>query len=52
MRSMGSVGEYTVNSEGISVRNTGVYRSKNAGMSSEIPVRNRDTECLRFPWLC
>ena len=46
------VGECRVGSEGISVRSAGIYASKNAGMSSEIVVKNHDTKSLRFPWLC
>ena len=52
VRSVSVVGECPVDSEGTSVRSAGIYGSKNAGMSSEIPMKNRDTECLRFPWLC
>ena len=51
-RTVQGVGECRVDSEGISVRSAGIYASKNAGMSSEIPVKNRDTGSLRFPWLC
>ena len=34
------------------VRHGGAIRSENAGMSSEIPVRNRDAENPRFPPHC
>ena len=46
------VGEFCMCSEGVTVRFTGAHTSKNAGMSSEISMRKRDTEYLRFPWLC
>ena len=43
------VGERSVCSEGHGVSRTGADRSEYAGMSSEIPMRIRDTEYPRFP---
>ncbi len=31
------------------MRSAGEYRSENAGVSSEMTVRIRHTDCLRFP---
>ncbi len=45
----GWVGERSVDGEGYGVSRTGVDRSENAGMSSEIPMRNRNAENPRFP---
>jgi hypothetical protein len=52
MWSMRVVGECPVDGEGKSARIAGIYGSKNAGMSSEIVVKNHDAVSLRFPWLC
>lgn len=46
------VGERSVNSEGYGESQTGVFRSENAGISSENPVRIRITEYPRFPKQC
>ena len=43
------VGERSVCGEGYGVSQTGVNRSENAGMSSEIRLRMPDAECPRFP---
>ena len=46
------VGERSKRSEAVVVRHGGVFRSENAGMSSEIPMRYRDAENPRFPPQC
>ena len=43
------VGERPVSSEAYAGRRSGTDGSENAGMSSEIPMRNRNTEYPRFP---
>ena len=43
------VGERSWGGEALDVSRGGAPRSENAGMSSEIPVKNRDAECPRFP---
>ncbi len=43
------VGERSVGGEGVPARHVGAYRSANAGMSSENPVRTRVAEHRRVP---
>jgi len=49
MLCMSVVGERSVDGEGYGVSRTGVDRSEKAGMSNEIPMRNRNAENPRFP---
>jgi hypothetical protein len=46
-----AVGERFICAEAVSVRNGGVYRSENVGMSNHpLRMRNPHAENSRFPW--